>query len=271
MFLKIIQMISHIHRYLFNLLNENRGKSWGPFCFRWRRRIVVAIFASFLITFYGVFRFFEQSSFRIVRTQCCSTNMEVIKLFRRFSVYASMIYIPRTVVRHAKVLLLESHVFFARSGDWQKISQNEKGRRNRKENSHFTFHCGLFSFNVQTRKSWHANSSAKLPKRLKEWENWRKITYADATCPLIFASNFYIDRLVFPWVASVPKSCSRVLVRCWLKKVQIISWERVFFFFVDLIWILSESSWINYWRHGHFKLVRWLFSFKFQSVCLKKF
>jgi hypothetical protein len=55
--------------------------------------------------------------------------------------------------------------------------------------------------------SFQAEISNKSQKRFFR----SVITYADEKYPLIFVSNFYIDRLVFPWVDAVPKSFPRVL------------------------------------------------------------
>lgn len=67
----------------------------------------------------------------------------------------------------------------------------------------FSFKENVVQVHANTRYSKTligAKRNEKLPSDVKEDKIRRKvlITYADATCPLIFVSNFYIDRLVFP-------------------------------------------------------------------------
>lgn len=130
--------------FSFNRLNINRGKSRGLLGLWRRRRVVVAVFASLSITLGGDFGGFEHCPSRVIATQSRSADMKVIVLISRLAFDAPNLCaahdLAQAVVvnRFAKVLILESHVLFARSWMWI-------FRFGEKEKEKFSFYIQLWS------------------------------------------------------------------------------------------------------------------------------
>lgn len=109
--------------FSFNRLNINRGKSRRPLGHRFwrRRRVVVAVLAPLSITLCGDFCRLEHCSLRILAAQRRSTDMKVIVFISRFAIDSPNLRVTHdlaqavVVNRIAEVLVLESHVLFARS------------------------------------------------------------------------------------------------------------------------------------------------------------